>query len=86
MWHLKTRLGTFWIIPADELDQAGNYVLGLDDDTLGIYTDPHTAVQVVQRYETGCLAWDERPAIRMPPDLVAWRSGLPEQWGEPMGR
>ncbi|MES2212572.1 MAG: hypothetical protein V4490_05480 [Pseudomonadota bacterium] len=82
MWHLKTRLGTFWIIPADEPEAAGGYVVGLDNDTLGIYTDPNLAVGDVQQYRTGLLAWDERPGVRGAPDLTAWQPGLPEKWAE----
>ena len=82
MWHLKTRLGTFWIIPAEELDVVGKYVLGIDHDTLGVYTDPNLAVGDVQQYRTGLLAWDERPGVRRAPDLSAWCPGLPEKWAE----
>lgn len=78
MWHLQTKFGTFWIVDSDGLPET--YVLGMDNDTLGVYPTPDKAVQDVQRQETGCLRWDTVPLGRNPPDLNLWREGSPEHW------
>lgn len=78
MWHLKTKQGTFWILPPEEASEQ--YVLGIDEETLGYYTKPEAAVEDIQAHETGCLRWDEMVLDRPIPNLTAWFAGAPACW------
>lgn len=77
MWHLKTNVGTFWIVAAEK---PGAYILGVEDVDLGTYSAPECAVQDVQQHSTGCLGWDEQLHGKAAPDLGAWHPGLPRAW------
>ena len=81
MWHLKTKLGTFWIIPT-KLDSTPvtSCQLGIDDDPLGEYDSPEQAVSEVHARNTGYLKWDTQTKIRIPEALSAWRHGQPAEW------
>ena len=79
MWHLQTKLGTFWILDAEE-GKDNEFVLGIDNDILGTYTDLLTAVSDVQRQETGCLRWDVAHIARAAPPLEGWKEGEPGTW------
>lgn len=81
MWHLKTRLGTFWVVESesDETHRA-NYTLGVDDYELGKYDDINKAVRDVYEQETGHYSWDSLSRIRAPKDISEWRGGEPTNW------
>ena len=78
MWHLQTKVGTFWIVDAE--DNPDEYLLGMDNDVLGRYQAPESAVDDVQRHETGCLLWDAGSSTRGAPGLKSWHEGPPEAW------
>ncbi|MAZ44218.1 MAG: hypothetical protein CMF48_03465 [Legionellales bacterium] len=78
MWHLQTKVGTFWIVDAEE--HEGEYLLGMDNDVLGRYDDPQKAVNDVRQHETGCLMWDMGSVSRPAPELEEWHTGLPDAW------
>jgi hypothetical protein len=78
MWHLQTKIGTFWIVDAE--DGQNEYLLGMDNEVLGRYAEPQQAVEDVKRHETGCLRWDAGDVSRPAPELTGWHEGVPEAW------
>ena len=80
MWYLKTKLGTLWIVQAEEESSHPQYVLGLDEDYLGLYESIEKAVEDVCNHETGALKWDESLKATAPHDLSGWKEGEPESW------
>lgn len=82
MWHLKTRLGTFWLIEnvADNAEQADGYYLGIDDHELGVYNSADTAAEDVYAQQTGYLKWDCQSKVKVPKEISAWVEGSPEDW------
>lgn len=78
MWHVKTKLGTFWIVESDE--QAQKYYLGCEDEDLGSYDSVLNAVQDVCNHETGRLEWDEQISVKVPENIEDWDEGPPEGW------
>jgi len=77
MWHLKTRQGTFWIIPAE--NKKGVW-LGVDDQPLGHYDSPDAAFHDVHDQQTGFYAWDVNHKIKPPESLTEWEEGEPAEW------
>ena len=83
IWHLKTRLGTFWVMEDDELAASGSdkkYYLGVDDEELAPYTDAKQAAKDVYEQATGYFPWDCQSKIKAPKDLEQWAKGSPEDW------
>jgi hypothetical protein len=88
MWHLKTKLGTFWIVSSQESDDrsanAGQereqYYLGMDDDTIRAYGDAQEAIKDICNHTTGEIKWDVDTRIKVPADLALWQEGEPEEW------
>ncbi|HET9843552.1 MAG TPA: hypothetical protein VFP93_02720 [Gammaproteobacteria bacterium] len=78
MWHLKTKLGTFWIIESDK--EAQKYYLGCEDDKLGEYNSLDKILDDVCNQETGFLKWDEQLKVTAPHDIGEWEEGPPENW------
>lgn len=78
MWHMKTKLGTFWIIQTEE--EHPKYFLGMDDNTLRSYDDVEEALQDVCNHTTGELTWDLDTRTKVPSDLKQWLEGEPEIW------
>lgn len=77
MWHLKTQVGTFWILnnPSSE-----KFLLGCDDEDLGEYTSLENAVGDLKNQETGFLKWDEQLRVKAPDNIEQWEQGIPEHW------
>ena len=80
MWHLKTRLGTFWVIEKTLSSTQHQYYLGVDDNELASYTDANQAAQDVYNQATGYFQWDCQSRIKVPTDLADWVEGDPENW------
>ena len=79
MWHLRTRLGVFWVV--EQSGDMGNlYRLGLDDTELGVYKEAQDAVRDVCEQSTGHLNWDCSSNIRVPKAIGEWRQGEPDGW------
>lgn len=78
MWHLKTRLGTFWVIPL--LEEQNKYILGINDDELALYTDVEQAAKDVHDQATGFLKWDTQPQVKAPEHINEWVEGEPQDW------
>lgn len=78
MWHLKTKLGTLWIV--ESTDQPNQFVLGLDKDYLGKYTSVERIIQDVVNQETGAEKWDEALKVKAPPSIDEWNQGEPDNW------
>lgn len=78
MWHLKTRLGTFWIVESDE--DAQKYYLGCEDEELGAYASVDRALDDVCNKETGFFKWDEQDKLQAPHEIEQWSEGPPEGW------
>lgn len=79
MWYLKTKLGTLWIVKADE-PSVPRYVLGMDDDSLGFYESIDEALDDVVNHSTGALKWDESMRASAPHNIQEWVEGEPENW------
>lgn len=81
MWHLKTRLGTFWVVEEGVEDtKEGKYFLGINDEELGAYSDANSAAKDVHDQSTGYFNWDCQSKIKAPDDLQDWVEGEPENW------
>lgn len=80
MWYLKTKLGTLWIVEADDEPTHCQYVLGMDEDSLGVYESVERAISDVCNHETGALKWDESLKAEAPSDINGWIEGQPESW------
>lgn len=78
MWHLKTRLGVFWVAPLS--DTPNKYYLGVDDHELGLYTDVERAAKDVHDQATGFLKWDLEPQVKAPEHIAQWKKGEPKEW------
>lgn len=78
MWHLKTKLGVFWVIPVSEV--GSKYYLGLNDEPLGEYNDAEQAAKDVHDQNTGFLAWDVQARIKAPEHINEWAQGEPKEW------
>lgn len=79
MWHLKTRLGVFWVVPLQ--DTGNRYVLGINDEELALYTDLEQAAKDVHDQATGFLKWDSESEIKAPLHIAEWIEGEPKDWG-----
>lgn len=79
MWHLRTKQGTFWVI---ETPDTHKYVLGVDNDELGVYDDANQAAKEVYDQTTGHLAWDSESHVTAPQQVTNWSSGEPTNWQE----
>lgn len=79
MWHLRTKQGTFWVIEAEDTNK---YVLGVDDDELGVYEDADAAAKEVHDQTTGHLAWDCESHVTAPDHVANWSMGEPNSWKE----
>lgn len=86
MWHLKTKLGTFWVIPVkDNLKKPkhihrSQFYLGVNDEELGMYTDAEQAAKDVHDQQTGFYKWDSQPRIFVPEHIDEWVEGEPTEW------
>jgi hypothetical protein len=78
MWHLKTRLGTFWVAPVS--DSGHQFFLGVGDQELGIYNDAEQAAQDVHNQSTGYLKWDIEVKVFAPRHITDWKEGEPQNW------
>ncbi len=79
MWHLRTRLGVFWVVE-QRSDTGQVFRLCLDDLELGVYKDAQEAVKDVCEQSTGHLNWDCSSNIRAPKMINDWREGEPAGW------
>lgn len=78
MWHLKTKLGVFWVVPVAEM--GNRYFLGVNDEALGEYNDAEQAAKDVHNQATGYYKWDSQARIRVPEHIVEWQEGTPREW------
>ena len=78
MWHLKTKLGTFWILETSEDNEE--YLLGVNDEQLCRYKSTDAAIKDVCEQSTGYLSWDCQSRVRAPTDLSGWHEGVPDNW------
>lgn len=79
MWHLRTKQGIFWVVEAPETHK---YVLGVDNDELGVYDDADQAAKEVHDQTTGHLAWDSASHVAAPDHVTNWAKGEPTNWQE----
>ncbi len=78
MWHLKTRLGVFWVVPVQEA--KNKYILGINDEELAFYTDIEQAAKDVHDQTTGFLRWDSQSSVKAPEHITEWIEGEPKEW------
>lgn len=78
MWHYLTKLGTFWIAEGDNKEEK--YVLGLNDETLGVYHRVDDVILDIKAHSTGNLEWDSDTRLKIPTDLTMWQQGEPKDW------
>ena len=79
MWHLRTKLGTFWVVEAPQGDQE-QYYLGIDNYELGKYQNKEEAVQDVCQQNTGYFDWDCLTKVKVPGKISQWKEGEPRDW------
>jgi len=79
MWHLKTKLGVFWVAPV--FDSPNRYYLGVNHEELGLYTDVEQAARDVHDQSTGYLKWDMQTQVNVPEHISEWKEGEPKDWG-----
>lgn len=79
MWHLRTKQGTFWVI---EAPTTHKYVLGVNNDELGIYEDADAAAKDVHDQATGFFPWDCQSRAKAPDHVSNWAQGEPDNWGD----
>lgn len=80
MWHLKTRLGVFWVIPISEIENK--YYLGVNDEALGVYQAAELAAKDVHDQSTGYYKWDSQARVKAPEHIDEWLEGEPRNWQE----
>jgi hypothetical protein len=80
MWHLKTKLGVFWVAPSVEKASSKKYYLGVNDQELGAYSDAELAARDVHNQCTGYFSWDSQPKVRVPEHITEWVEGEPKDW------
>ena len=80
MWHLKTRLGTFWVMESEDPKSSDKFLLGIDDDELAEFSSADDAAEHVYAQETGFYKWDCLAKHKAPPSLAQWETGAPEDW------
>lgn len=83
MWHLKTKLGIFWVVEASKdtsSAQRKSYYLGIDDQELGVYDDIAKAAKDVHQQATGYFSWDCQSKVQAPAVIGDWKQGQPEDW------
>ncbi len=78
MWHLKTKMGVFWVAAIDE--KSKKYYLGVNDQELGVYNDAEQAAKDVRDQRTGYLRWDVESKVKAPEHISEWASGEPRDW------
>lgn len=78
MWHLKTKLGVFWVVPVSSY--KNEFRLGVNDEELGFYTSLDQAAKDVHDQATGFLKWDMQPVARAPEHIAEWVEGEPRGW------
>jgi len=78
MWHLKTKLGIFWVIPVSEV--ASKYYLGVNDTPLAEYRNAEQAARDVYSQATGYFKWDCEARVKAPEHLHDWQEGEPRDW------
>lgn len=79
MWHLKTKLGTFWVVETNN-EIKERYFLGINDQELGIYDNSETAAKDVHEQSTGYFKWDSQAKVNVPDSISQWTEGEPENW------
>lgn len=79
MWHLKTKLGTFWVVETNNELQHG-YFLGVNDQELGVYNEVDQAAKDVYEQTTGYLTWDCQARVKAPNSINQWVEGAPDDW------
>ena len=80
MWHLKTRLGVFWVVPLSS--RKNEFRLGVNDEELGFYTSLDQAAKDVHDQATGYFLWDCQSRVKAPDHVSNWVEGEPENWQE----
>lgn len=78
MWHLKTKMGVFWVIPV--ADVGNKYYLGVNDEALGEYKDAEAAANDVHNQATGYFKWDSQARVKVPAHINEWQEGEPQDW------
>lgn len=78
MFHMKNRIGTFWILEPEASGEK--YVLGCNNDTIGEYNSLDEAVLSVVAHDTGYIEWDMAEKVKVPKSLEEWQQGEPEDW------
>lgn len=78
MWHLKTKLGIFWVIPISDVENK--YFLGVNDDPLCEYRNAEEAAKDVYNQSTGYYKWDSQPKVKVPEHINEWLEGEPRDW------
>jgi hypothetical protein len=78
MWHLKTKMGVFWVVPLTE--SRNKYLLGINDSELAFYTDIDQAAKDVHDQTTGYLKWDIDSKVKAPEHITDWVEGEPQTW------
>lgn len=78
MWHLKTRMGVFWVVPAVASDNQ--FLLGVNDQELALYPDAELAAKDVHDQSTGFLKWDSERRVKAPEHISEWVEGEPKDW------
>lgn len=79
MWHLRTKQGTFWVI---EEPNSHKYMLGINNDELGVYDDADAAAKDVHDQATGHFVWDCQSKVKAPDHVANWAQGEPENWND----
>ena len=75
-YHVKTRAGTFWIMP--QPGSPGRFWLGVDDEALGSYASAIQAADDMFLHVTGHIDWDMLDETEYDPtDLSEWEKGPP---------
>ena len=82
MWHLKTSLGTFWVLEAEayEEESGQSFLLGIDDCELGRYPSMDGAMLDVLEQSTGHFHWDSLSQVKLPQNSKSWIEGVPDGW------
>ena len=78
MWHLKTKQGTFWIMPS--METQSKYFFGVDNTALGVYKDVAGAINDVRTQVTGHINWDCLLRVNAPSRVDDWATGAPDDW------
>lgn len=81
MWHLRTPLGVFWVVPGHNTT-FGQYYLGINHEELGCYPNAEKAAHDVYNQVTGYLKWDTASRVSVPEHITDWVEGEPMNWNK----